>query len=240
MKLKHQVTPLRKLLPCGTALALALAIQSADAAGLAIVETNDFSDNILDVTQITPVLEPGTNVIQGAVDGNTFAYDEDFFRVTLPPGYSLAGLTLKITNYSAEPGNFGMFEVHPNEEGNSGSFPFVGNMEQAVAFVIGAPDNIILSVTAPFAGLGQVTSANYEITLVVQPVQVVDGTSIRKAVEITFPSEAGQSYQLQCTTDVNSGDWVNVGAPITGVGGTMSAFDTARSVQQCFYRVVKN
>ena len=71
-------------------------------------------------------------------------------------------------------------------------------------------------------------------------IETVAGTAIHKAVEITFPSEAGQYYQLQCAGDVNSDVWSNLGSPILGVGGSMSTFDTTRHAEQRFYRVIKN
>jgi hypothetical protein len=152
----------------------------------------------------------------------------------------LAGLTLRVTDYSAPTAYFGEFALLPTEAGNSGSLFFLGNTAQPIAFVVGAPDNIILHMAAPYVGLGEQSFYNYEIELLVAPVEMVTGTAIHKAVEITFPSEAGQSYQLQCTSDVNSGEWSNLGTPMVGSGGTMSTFDATRNVGQRFYRVIQN
>jgi hypothetical protein len=240
MKLNSYINHLQKLSMFSAALVLGLSLRGVEAVELSITEVADFNDDLGNPTQISPVLQQGTNIIQGAVDGNTFVTDHDYFRVTLPSGSRLAGLTLRITGFSAEIGEFGIFEVLPVEEGNSGELYFMGNTTQAIPFVVGAPDNLILHVAAPFAGLGLESFYNYEVELRLEPVETVAGTAIHRAVEITFPSEAGQSYRLQYTGDVNSDVWSNVGAPIVGVGGDMSAFDTTRDAEQRFYRVVKN
>ncbi len=209
-------------------------------APLIIVETNDFGNTFGSLTPISPVLEVGTNILQGSVSWNTFVDDEDFVRISLPQDSRLSGLNLIVTNYSGpNPGAFGYFAVLPVEEGNSGEVAFIGNIDQPVGFLIGTPTNIVLHWQAPFADLGDEAGFEYELEMIVAPVEVVPGTAIYTAVEITFPSEYGPSYQLQCTSSLDSNSWINVGAPMLGVGGTMSAFDTTRHDGQRFYRVVK-
>lgn len=209
------------------------------AAPLVVVETNDFSNSFSSPTEFNPGLDVGTNLIQGSTHSLLpYDSDDDYLRVSLPPNSRLAGLSFKVTDYTGSIGTIGFLNVLPEEVGNSGNVAFTGNGTQAVSFTIGDPNNIILYVQPPGAW-GESTSCNYEIKLIVTPVEVVGGTAIYSAVEITFPSESGYSYQLQYTTDLNSNDWTSVGAVIQGLGGTMSAFDTTRNADQRFYRVVK-
>jgi len=204
---------------------------------LVIVETNDFSNLFGNPTQCP--LQVGTNFIQGSASGNVYLTDNDYCRIILPDNSRLAGLTVKVTNFSGPDGSIGFFNVLPEEEGNTGSTAFVADATEAISFTIGTPGNIILQTKAPFAGFAGETFYNYEIQLIVAPIEVVAGTAIYTAVEVTFPSEMGQSYQLQYTSDLSSPAWVSVGAPMVGEGGTMSAFDSTRHAEQRFYRVVK-
>jgi hypothetical protein len=239
MKFNSYVNHCRGVQVLGAAVILGLSLCRVEAVQLVISEAGDFSDDLGSPSQISPVLEPGTNIIQGSVDGNTFVMDHDYFRVALPSGSRLTGLTLRITSWVSPEDYYGFFDILPENEGNSGDVTIAGNTTETISPVIGNPNNIILHTEAPFAGLGQESSYNYELELLVAPVEAVSGTAIHKAVEITFPSVAGQYYQLQCTSDLNSAAWSNIGNRMVGVDGTMSAFDTTRNANQRFYRVIK-
>lgn len=58
------------------------------------------------------------------------------------------------------------------------------------------------------------------------------------AVEITWPSVSNEVYQVQYTHDLVSGGWTNLGAEVDGNGTTNSAFDSIRSTDHRFYRVL--
>ncbi|MCU0771723.1 MAG: hypothetical protein MUE94_08155 [Verrucomicrobia bacterium] len=231
----------RSLKKIGVAsLVLGLGFLPALATSTLITETIDFSNNSSNPTTVSPELAVGTNVIRGYVDGHTFGTDQDYFRVTLPSGARVAGIQLKVNNYSSTVPSSGLFEVLPTAAGNSGSVTVSGNLIEDLAYVIGAPTNIVLHAVAPFVvEMGATTSYSYEVQLLVAPIEAVAGTAIHTAVEITFPSEAGHHYQLQCVSDLGSDAWENVGDLIQGQGGTMSAFDTTRQAGQRFYRVIK-
>lgn len=239
MKFKPAIWNGKTVASLGMALLLGAALGRVQAASLVVAESGDFSGDLANPTQISPTLVVGTNIIQGYVSGSTFLTDQDYFRITLPAGSRVASLSLKVSNYTTSGDTSGFFDVQPTDEGNGGSVSVAGNSVQVVPAVIAVPTNIILHAVAPFAGLGLETYYNYEVQVVVAPIEVVAGAAIYRAVEITFPSESGQYYQLQYTEDLNSDNWSDVGAHMLGTGGTMSAFDTTRHANQRFYRVVK-
>lgn len=62
--------------------------------------------------------------------------------------------------------------------------------------------------------------------------------AIYTAVEINWPSQANQSYQVQYRTNLNSSTWFDFGAPIPGTGTNNSVFDSTRGQDVKFYRVI--
>jgi hypothetical protein len=218
------------------------------ASPVVITETNDFSDSVASPTDLTSALGLGTNVIQGAADGNAWGTDQDYFRVSLPANSRLTEVRLIVRNWVNPSASSGFFEILPTEEGNTANYLILDNMNESMAFTVGNPTNIIFHLTAAFAvQLGSQTSYDYELVLLVEeddspgPVtelRPIDGVGIHTAVEVTIPSEAGREYQLQCTSDLNSDSWTNLGDPMVGTGEVMSAFDSTRNAGQCFYRVV--
>ena len=61
---------------------------------------------------------------------------------------------------------------------------------------------------------------------------------IYTAVEINWNSQAGQNYQVQYATIVNTNNWMNFGAPVPGTGTNNSVFDSTRGQPMKFYRVL--
>lgn len=57
------------------------------------------------------------------------------------------------------------------------------------------------------------------------------------AIEVTWPSENNQSYQVQWTLSLDSPQWSNLGPVMAGSGVELSLFDSTRSHPQGFYRV---
>ena len=55
---------------------------------------------------------------------------------------------------------------------------------------------------------------------------------------LTWSTDAGSAYQLQFKSDVNAGNWVNLGSPILATGWTLNATDSVANDPQRFYRVV--
>jgi hypothetical protein len=59
------------------------------------------------------------------------------------------------------------------------------------------------------------------------------------ALDLTWSTEAGASYQLQYNSDLNSTNWTSLGAPVTATGPTLSATDCATNGPARFYRAVR-
>jgi hypothetical protein len=57
------------------------------------------------------------------------------------------------------------------------------------------------------------------------------------AIELSWPSEANQLYQVQWTPTLDAPQWVNLGPVLSGSGANISLFDSTRSHPQGFYRV---
>ncbi|MDB6125495.1 MAG: hypothetical protein JWQ71_4488 [Pedosphaera sp.] len=62
--------------------------------------------------------------------------------------------------------------------------------------------------------------------------------TIAPAVQISWNSQANTAYQVQSTTNINSGTWIDVGTPVQGTGGTVFTFDATAGQAAKFYRIV--
>lgn len=241
--MKHHMNHLRsirKQVVLALVLGLGIFAVEAFATTTEFSEDADFSNNSASPTVISPSLQLGTNTIHGTVDASQWSSDNDYFRITLPDASRLAGVKITVTNFSAGSGSYGLFEILHAADQNTGSVALVGNNSYDVPFIIGTPSNIVLHVLAPFVfELGTTSALNYEVELVVAPIEVIGGTQIFTAVEVTFPTEANVYYQVQCTSDLASDAWINLGKPVLGTGDVLTAFDTTRRAQQRFYRVTK-
>ena len=63
-------------------------------------------------------------------------------------------------------------------------------------------------------------------------------TRTASTLNMIWSSVAGQTYQLQYSTDPSQANWNNLGGPTTATNGTMTASDAIGSDAQGFYRVV--
>jgi uncharacterized repeat protein (TIGR03803 family) len=57
-------------------------------------------------------------------------------------------------------------------------------------------------------------------------------------LNLTWSTEAGGTYQLQYTSDLSSGNWINLGSPFIATGATLSTADSVTNAPQRFYRLV--
>ena len=57
------------------------------------------------------------------------------------------------------------------------------------------------------------------------------------AIELVWPSEVGQLYQVQWTSSLDQPQWANLGPTVSGNGTNLSSFDSTRTHPQSFYRV---
>ena len=85
--------------------------------------------------------------------------------------------------------------------------------------------------------LGSVPSADALLTVVFPPVfqtiRLTNGT-----VTLTWSAIAGQKYQLQYKSTLNSANWASLGSVITASDATVTASDLSGESSQRFYRVV--
>jgi hypothetical protein len=74
--------------------------------------------------------------------------------------------------------------------------------------------------------------------LTVDPLPQVGSLSVSGTSFIfSYPTVAGATYQLQSTTDLNSGTWLPVGSPVAGTGAPVSTTNSVRSSMQQFFRL---
>jgi hypothetical protein len=57
------------------------------------------------------------------------------------------------------------------------------------------------------------------------------------AIELVWPSEPNQVYQVEWTPSLNPPQWANLGSLVSGSGAELSMFDSTRMHPQGFYRV---
>jgi len=85
--------------------------------------------------------------------------------------------------------------------------------------------------------LGSVTSGGALLTVVSPPafqtIRLTNGT-----VTLTWSATAGQKYQLQCQSTLNSANWASLGSVITASNAIVTASDLMGESSQRFYRVV--
>jgi uncharacterized repeat protein (TIGR03803 family) len=86
--------------------------------------------------------------------------------------------------------------------------------------------------TSQYGGAGYGAVLRITIAPVFKAVTLTNST-----LTLTWSTEVGSTYQLQYKSDVNSGDWVNLGGPILATGSTLSATDSVANDPQRFYRV---
>jgi uncharacterized repeat protein (TIGR03803 family) len=67
--------------------------------------------------------------------------------------------------------------------------------------------------------------------------EFISTTFTNSAIVLTFTTEPGQIYQLQCNSDMNSSNWTNLGDSIFSDDNTVSVSDLMTNGQR-FYRVV--
>jgi uncharacterized repeat protein (TIGR03803 family) len=62
-------------------------------------------------------------------------------------------------------------------------------------------------------------------------------TLAKGALNLTWNTKVGASYQLQYNSDLSSTNWINMGGVLTATGATLSRTDSSTNAQR-FYRVV--
>jgi uncharacterized repeat protein (TIGR03803 family) len=63
-------------------------------------------------------------------------------------------------------------------------------------------------------------------------------TLTNRTLSLTWSTEAGGTYQLQCNSDLSSSNGTNLRGPVTAAGATLSATDSVTNAPRRFYRLV--
>jgi uncharacterized repeat protein (TIGR03803 family) len=107
----------------------------------------------------------------------------------------------------------------------------------------------------PFAGLVQGNDGNFYGTTeiggvggfgtvfrlsVVAPVAPAfqAATLTHSTLSLTWTTEAGNGYQLQSNSDLDSTNWINLGSALTATGTALTFADSISNDSQRFYRLV--
>lgn len=73
-------------------------------------------------------------------------------------------------------------------------------------------------------------------------VEVIPGiaaqVSISSAVEIAWPTQTTNRYQIQWSSSLHTNDWFNLDSPIQGTGATNYYLHSTRDAEKRFYRVL--
>jgi hypothetical protein len=57
-------------------------------------------------------------------------------------------------------------------------------------------------------------------------------------LSLTWSTEAGGTYLLQCNSDLSSSNWISLGGLFTFAEATLSTTDSVTNAPQRFYRLV--
>jgi uncharacterized repeat protein (TIGR03803 family) len=139
------------------------------------------------------------------------------------------------TAYYGGPDGFGtVFRISTNGALTT-LYSFTGGIDGASppAALVQGHDGSFYGTT--YGGNGAAGGTVFRLTIVpeVQTVTVTDGT-----LSLTWSTEPGGTYQLQCSSDLSSSNWANLGSPATAAATTLSASDYLTNGPQRFYRLV--
>jgi hypothetical protein len=93
---------------------------------------------------------------------------------------------------------------------------------------------------------GGAAAANYTIQYVNGTLQVFSAPQLAGAnvsmngteqFIVSWPTIAGQTYQLEYTTDLSTAKWTPLGTPFAGTDGIVSVTNSMSGIPQCFFRV---
>jgi len=73
----------------------------------------------------------------------------------------------------------------------------------------------------------------------VNPYMTLSITKIGSLVDVAWPTETSNSYQLQWSLSLKTNEWFNLGSPVSGTGGTNHSTDSVQAADKRFYRVLR-
>ncbi|HTR43909.1 MAG TPA: kelch repeat-containing protein [Pseudomonadales bacterium] len=74
--------------------------------------------------------------------------------------------------------------------------------------------------------------------MAVQPLSFKSVSNAGSSINLTWSATSGMIYQLQYSTNLTAGNWLNLGNPITATNSTVTTTDSSLSSPQRFYRVM--
>ena len=83
------------------------------------------------------------------------------------------------------------------------------------------------------------TSSGFTLNIVAAgPLKLSGGLSVSgNSMSLSWYGVLGQSYQVQCATNLAPAIWVNLGVPIIGTNGPIAVLDSFSASPQKYYRI---
>jgi uncharacterized repeat protein (TIGR03803 family) len=208
---------------------------------------------------------PSAGLVQGSdgnfygttVSGGPYGYKGTVFKISA---------TGALTNlYSFTGGNDGTYPFGGLVQGSDGSFYGTTrdggtNGGQGTVFRISATGALttLYSFTGkdgggPQAGLVQGSDGNFygttyggggggtvfRLSVVAPPAPAFQAVTLTHGtLSLTWTTEAGNVYQLQYNSDLDSTNWINLGSALTATGTALTFADSISNGPQRFYRLV--
>jgi uncharacterized repeat protein (TIGR03803 family) len=152
----------------------------------------------------------------GLVQGS----DGSFYGTTYYGGTNKSGTVFTIST------NGGGRFLYSFPGGNDGGYPYGG--------LVQGSDGSFYGTT--YRGGGSEGAGTVFRLNIVPEFQAVSLSS--STLSLTWSTEAGGTYQLQHSSDLNSGNWTNLSSPLTATGATLNTTDSVTNAPKRFYRLV--
>jgi hypothetical protein len=101
-----------------------------------------------------------------------------------------------------------------------------------------APGTNYVTVQVKDNGTPKLSDTKTFSVIVGTPLQFSSITPNGSAVNFTFNSLPGQSYQLEYKNNLGDSQWTLLGSPVAGTGAPLNLADNTPPPSQCFYRLV--
>ena len=194
-----------------------------DGGGITAFDSNTTFNNVgkTDVQKGQVALAGSCSLTNGTLNVGICGPSQ-FGSIDFPNGVELAG------RLSANLRNHYMPAV-------SNSFPVVVYGSETGAFTS-------LSLPPLSSGLGwqtNYTSTTFTLSVVVAPaLQLSAGLKVSgSSMSLSWYGLLGQTYQVQCTTNLAPANWVDLDGPITGTNGPITVLDSISTNPQDYYRI---
>ena len=158
--------------------------------------------------------DPNASLLLGS-DGNLYG-------TTFLGGTNGAGVVFRISTSGA------LTSLYSFSGGNDGAEPLAGLVQGSDGSFYG---------TTSYGGEGAAWTVFRLSIAQTSPVFQVPA-AINGALNLTWTTDAGGTYQLQYSSDLSSSNWINLGSAIVVSGTTLSAKDFVTNAPRKFYRVV--